>query len=271
MTACGEGTMRWRSWGEGRPLVLLHGGNGSWCHWIRNIDFFSERGRVIVPDLPGFGDSAEPPGPPDSLTHAMLAEILVAGLRSFLEMKEPIDLVGFSFSGTLSGEMARSLGRGVRNLVLTSPGGYHPLPTPAVAFRKWRSAPPADQAAVHRHNLAQLMFGKADSIDALAVQVQALSAAKSRLRSRNMDHPGVLRPMLARLPARIHGIWGGLDATTLGRLEANCEFMRSCSNSGTVEVVEDAGHWVQYESADRFNTILGGILSTPPAGAMNGR
>ena len=23
----------WRSWGKGTPLVLLHGGYGSWRHW----------------------------------------------------------------------------------------------------------------------------------------------------------------------------------------------------------------------------------------------
>ena len=31
-TPCGEGCLVWRSWGEGSPLVLLHGGYGSWTH-----------------------------------------------------------------------------------------------------------------------------------------------------------------------------------------------------------------------------------------------
>ena len=35
-TPCGEGTMVWRAWGGGVPLVLLHGGFGSWTHWISN-------------------------------------------------------------------------------------------------------------------------------------------------------------------------------------------------------------------------------------------
>jgi hypothetical protein len=27
----------WRMFGRGRSLVLMHGGHGSWLHWIRNI------------------------------------------------------------------------------------------------------------------------------------------------------------------------------------------------------------------------------------------
>ncbi len=37
-TPCGDGTMVWRSWGEGPTLVLFHGGAGSWRHWAHNID-----------------------------------------------------------------------------------------------------------------------------------------------------------------------------------------------------------------------------------------
>ena len=36
-TPCGDGNMVWRVWGRGEPLVLFHGGSGSWTHWIRNI------------------------------------------------------------------------------------------------------------------------------------------------------------------------------------------------------------------------------------------
>ena len=37
-TPCGEGSLVWRIWGDGPPLVLGHGGQGAWSHWIRNID-----------------------------------------------------------------------------------------------------------------------------------------------------------------------------------------------------------------------------------------
>ena len=60
---CGDGSMVWRSWGEGPPLVLLHGASGSWTHWIRNVLPLARHHRVLAPDMPGYGESDAPPEP----------------------------------------------------------------------------------------------------------------------------------------------------------------------------------------------------------------
>jgi hypothetical protein len=76
-TPCGDGSMVWRLWGNGPPLVLLHGGYGSWMHWIRNVLPLSRRFTVAAPDLPGLGESATPPEPH---TAEGLAQIIADGL-----------------------------------------------------------------------------------------------------------------------------------------------------------------------------------------------
>ena len=54
-------TVQWREWGpqDGIPLVALHGGHGSWLHWLGNVDAFANKYRVLLPDMPGFGDSTD--------------------------------------------------------------------------------------------------------------------------------------------------------------------------------------------------------------------
>ena len=96
--------MVWRSWGEGPPLVLLHGASGSWTHWIRNIRPLAARFRVLVPDMPGFGDSDAPPEPH---TADGLADLLAAPLNVMLPPPTRFDLAGFSFGGIIGGLRVR--------------------------------------------------------------------------------------------------------------------------------------------------------------------
>ncbi|WP_232521702.1 alpha/beta fold hydrolase [Paracidovorax citrulli] len=110
-TPCGDGAIVWHVWQAAGhpepaapPLVLLHGGSGSWTHWVRNIDTLRSWGRTVwVPDLPGFGDSAVPPGGADA--DALVAP-LAQGMRA-LWGDARCDLVGFSFGGSRPGCCSR--------------------------------------------------------------------------------------------------------------------------------------------------------------------
>src|ERR1044071_795728 len=119
-TPGGGGTMAWRLWGSGPPLVLLHGGYGSWMHWIRNVLPLSRQFRVIAPDLPGLGDSATAPEP---WTADGLAAIVVAGLREIVPEGEELRLAGFSFGGVIGGSVAAQLGDRLRNFVVVHGSG----------------------------------------------------------------------------------------------------------------------------------------------------
>src|SRR5579862_2130773 len=118
-TPCGDGTMVWRRWGEGPPLVLLHGGYGSWMHWIRNVLPLSRQFRVIAPDLPGLGESATPPEP---WTAEGLAAIIAEGLASIVD-GERLHLAGFSFGGVIGGNVAAQLGDQVRGFTVVGSNG----------------------------------------------------------------------------------------------------------------------------------------------------
>src|SRR2546427_12025279 len=105
---CEAGAMAWRIWGEGPPLVLLHGASGSWTHWIRNVLPLAARFRVLVPDLPGYGDSDAPREP--NTAHG-LADLLASGADALLSAPTSLDLSRFSRGGISAGLVAARLRR----------------------------------------------------------------------------------------------------------------------------------------------------------------
>ena len=64
-------------------MLLLHGGSGSWTHWLRNIQPLVDAGRqVLVPDLPGFGDSANKKGTERGPRGSMLTLLALPGFAA---------------------------------------------------------------------------------------------------------------------------------------------------------------------------------------------
>ena len=84
-------------YGEGKDIILLHG-------WGQNIemmkplgDNFSDRFRVTILDLPGFGESEEPK---ETWTIDKYEELLEEFIKE-LKIKKPI-VIGHSFGGRLA-------------------------------------------------------------------------------------------------------------------------------------------------------------------------
>jgi len=48
--------------GDGDPVVLLHGWPQTWHEWRKVIPLLAGSYRLVVPDLPGLGDSTQPAG-----------------------------------------------------------------------------------------------------------------------------------------------------------------------------------------------------------------
>jgi pimeloyl-ACP methyl ester carboxylesterase len=252
-TPCGDGTMVWRSWGQGDPLVLLHGGYGSWTHWVRNVLPLSRRFRVIAPDLPGLGESATPPEP---WTADGLAAIVAAGIGRILLRECELRLAGFSFGGVIGGSVAAQLGDRLRHFVVVGSNGLGLERSPTPLKRVPPDADEAEEFATHRYNLNQLMIADPDKIDELALYLQKWNHARARMRSRRFSRSDALAQALPRIKGRLDGIWGERDATAYPHLDERQRILRSVQPDTRFAVVPGAGHWVQFEAADRFNQLL---------------
>jgi 2-hydroxy-6-oxonona-2,4-dienedioate hydrolase len=260
-TPCGAGSMVWRIWGQGPPLALLHGGYGSWTHWIRNVELLGGRYRVLVPDLPGLGESDLPPEPerPEKI-----AEIVASGLLSLMTASEIADIAGFSFGGLIGGLVAEQIGARARTLVLVGSGGLGIRRGAPIELVTWRDLPDeAARRAAHLENLTILMIADRANIDELAVHLQIDNATRARLRSRALSRVPALPAAIPRMSAKLHGLWGERDITAQGVLGEIRRLLQSLQSGAGFTVVPGAGHWVQYEAAMAFNAALTRLLGAP--------
>lgn len=252
-TPCGDGTMVWQRWGSGPPLVLLHGGYGSWMHWVRNVLPLSRRFTVIAPDLPGLGESATPPEP---WTAQGLAAIVVEGLGMVLPKDAAPHLAGFSFGGVIGGNVAVQLGDRLKGFTVVGSNGLGLVRQPTELRRVPAGADEETEFATHRFNLNQLMIHDPAKIDELALYLQKTNHARARMRSRRFSRSGALIEALPRIKARLDGIWGERDATAYPYVAERARVLRAVQPQAHFEVIAGAGHWVQYEAAEAFNTVL---------------
>jgi 2-hydroxy-6-oxonona-2,4-dienedioate hydrolase len=251
-TPCGNGEMVWRCWGGGgRPLVLLHGGAGSWLHWIHTIPAFSAVQCVIAPDLPGLGESALPPAGAGGVD---IASTIAAGLDAVIGRDTPCDLVGFSFGGVMAGLVA-SLRHAVWSLTLVGSGGLGVI-RGAKPLQRVRDKAGASRDEAHRANLHALMIADPARIDRQAIAIQDWNSRHARLDSRPIGSSDLLLPALPKVDAPIIGIWGARDHAMQSEPHRAEAALRAVRPDTDFRVIPDAGHWVAYETPGLFVETL---------------
>ncbi len=263
-TSIGSTQMVWHALGAStgdasQPLVLLHGGHGSWQHWARNIAPLANHYRVLVPDLPGYGDSDTPPEP----TMPSLVNTTRAALDQLLGADTPVRLAGFSFGGLVAAHIAAQRPH-VTHLALLGPAGHGSPRRPKGALQDWRNAALAkdDVALVStmRHNLLMHMLEHLSSVDEQALELHTAACISTRFHSKKISLAGGLLEALATgqrvNPAmQLSAMWGEHDVTCTPHTvlqavqAAGLPLQRSA-------FVPQAGHWVQYEASNAANAFV---------------
>jgi pimeloyl-ACP methyl ester carboxylesterase len=263
-TPCRDGRMVWHAWGSGPPLVLMHGGSGSWTHWIRNIDALAATGRrLLVPDLPGFGDSASPPSGHDA---DALVQPLLDGLQVLLG-DAPVPVVAFSFGSLVASLAAAQAPARMAGLVLVGAPAVALAMRP-VALERWTDvADPAARRAIHRRNLAALMLARPESITDEAVTLHAANLERDRLRERRMVRTDAMANALTRIRCPLAAIYGSEDAIYRGRWDDVQALLRALPGLRRLDMIEGAGHWVQYEDPAAFDAAVLACLDAVSAAA----
>jgi pimeloyl-ACP methyl ester carboxylesterase len=233
-----EGMVWWESPPHDDTVVLLHGVNDQAGTWFTVAPALAERFRVIVPDLPGHGESAPSEGP---LAISLFVDRVAAILPA-----EPFTLVGNSLGGWIAMLYTlRHPGR-VRTLILEASGGIdRPFAVPLLATN--REEAEVILRAVHGPRYAAPEW----VIEALLARAQDSPLLRvTELEAHYMD------ARLAELRVPTHIIWGADDGVVP---VAYAEELRRGIPGAQLHVLEGAAHIPHLQQPQRFLECLTAI------------
>jgi 2-hydroxy-6-oxonona-2,4-dienedioate hydrolase len=251
-TPCGDGEMIWRRWGkvhmDANPIVLLHGGSGSWTHWIKTIPTLATHAEVWAADMPGLGESAMPHAPH---TPANAGQVVADGIHRLLPGRR-IHLIGFSFGAHVGTFAAARLGDQLATYTIcgcAALGVQHN----ELEFERERSPmTTAERDTVHRINLERLMIANPSRIDTLAIHTHGDNIRRARFKSRAYAGTNEIAENLPRVTAKLRAIWGANDVLATPSVEARYDILRRSHPELQTRTIADAGHWVAYEQPEAF-------------------
>jgi 2-hydroxymuconate-semialdehyde hydrolase len=250
--------------GDGPPIVLLHGGiECGGVYWAPVISGLAERFRVIVPDVPGLGEST----PVARMDSTAFANWFAALLE--LTCSERPTVVDHSLLGSFAAIFAAEHSHLLRRLVIYGAPGIGPYRMPvglivtAIRFDLWPS---------ERNHERFQRWAFLDRDRTRARDPDWFKAFSSYLLSRAIV-PHVKRTMrqllkagtrqvpdatLARIQTPIGLLLGRHDRMAPLRLAE----VASAKFGWPLHVVEESGHVPHLEQPERFLTALRGALGT---------
>jgi pimeloyl-ACP methyl ester carboxylesterase len=253
---CGDGRMPLRRWANENntsadTVVLLHGGSGSWLHWFRNIDALKQRFNVVAVDLPGLGDAAMCPIESDADSAATVTrDALLSSIDGNFH------IVAFSWGCTVTAIMMKALEARLKSAMLTGPASVGNLPRRTQMkplIKRTQEMSREEVLAVQHENLARLMIHDRARIDDLAVLIQDMNTTRARFSSPQYARATLVIEGLTGTSTPLFVIYGEYDAPAYPDLDARRDVFESIRPDARFEIVDNAGHWLQYEQSDIFN------------------
>jgi len=252
----------YREFGAGEPLMLFHGGAGSWQHWVRNVDALATRFRVLALDLPSYGDS-------DRLEWDISVEdylkVTTQAVAEICGEAPRIHLAGFCFGGGVAAAVAVALGKRAGSLSMTGGAGYG---SPAgkrsftlesrrkLAERLGRAPTDAELRQMHADNLAKLMIWDRTKIDNWMIDMQFRNVERTRFDSRRLSWSADTPGLIGRLTCPVKVIFGEHDAAAIPPIPERFAMCRATRPDVETHVIPACGHWAMYEAPETVNALL---------------
>lgn len=237
-------TIRFEEGGNGRPILILHGGGG--LRTVAGIAAGLSKAHIVMPTHPGFGGEPRPEwfNSIDDLAFAYLELLERLNLREVL-------VIGNSVGGWIASAMAlRDTKHQLRGIVLINAAGIEVEGHPATDVTKLK---PNELSELSFHNptafaidpstlTPEQIEGSKANARALAVYDQGLNSSDPKLK-RRLSHVNV--PVLV--------VWGESDQVF--DLEYGRAYAKAFPDA-RFETIPEAGHLPQLEQPKALFPIL---------------
>lgn len=244
--------------GDGEPLIIMHGTGGHLEAFTKNLRALGERYRVILFDYPGHGWTT-------LATVDLEIEDYIEHLLALMDVLgiDRAHMSGESLGGWVAIKFAAAHPERVNRLVLNTPGGTMATPEVMERIRSLSQAAADDPSTDRiRARLEWLMADPSSVTDELVRIRQGvysrpgfrqsmqhiLCMQDPEVRRRNMVTDAELAAVLA--PTLV--IWTSNDPS--GPAKAGLEMAEKIPR-GEFQLIENAGHWPQWEQQERFDEV----------------
>jgi len=232
--------IRYVAYGQGKPILLLHGGLSNKLSWFSQIPWLVESGRrVILIDTRGHGEST--PGY-SALTYQVFAEdsLLVLDRLGI----QRTDIIGWSDGGIIALLLGLEAPQRVGKIVAIS-ANFHPSGLIAKA-----DSPQNERPRLPHHKLIDWArgwwSGAGERHPALEAEIKALWSTEPQLDHSDLN--AIIAPTLV--------IAGENDIIDLPH---SGELAQMLAN-GKIEIVLGAGHAAPVTHADQINQLIASFL-----------
>ena len=257
--------------GEGPPIVFVHGLSGCWQNWLEQLPVLAANHRVVALDLPGFGYSEMPS---EQITISLYARVLDQVMDALGISAAAV--VGSSMGGFIAAELAIAFPQRVERLVLAAPAGISSYNNrSAMRWALWirRMWPvialQANWVAAHADEVARWPRLRDATMYVPVLYPSRLPAALAAEQLRATGKPGFVSALEAnlnydfrdRLPEIVCPtlvVWGEQDRLITVR---DADVYTELISGARKVILEDTGHAPMLERPTRFNALLEQFLS----------
>ena len=251
----------YRSFGDGEPLVVMHGGAGSWEHWVRKVEVLASAFRVIAIDQPSYGDSSRVEW---DISNDDYLGVVADAVREMCGEAPRVHFAGFSFGGLIAAATAVAFGPRTASLSMTGGAGYGPPKGRGftlesrrrLAERLGRTPSPPELRTMHADNLANLMIWHRAKIDDWAIDMQFSNVERTRFDSRRLSWAGDTPRLIGELTCPVKVIYGEHDAAAIPSIAERLKMCRAARPDVQTHVILACGHWAMYEAPEIVNTLM---------------